>query len=124
MADAEPVLAHLAGGSTRLIDPAEYSSGDVFGAEMKRLFTSGFQFAGMRRDLAQDKDFVTVDLPGLAIVVQNFRGELRAFRNVCSHRFSRLQWEERGNRPLACRYHGWAYDAQGCPGEPAAPQCL
>lgn len=48
-------------------------------------------------------------------MVQNFHGELKAFRNVCSHRFSRIQCAEKGNRPLTCPYHGWTYDKAGVP---------
>lgn len=111
MADFEASVAH----SSELLAPLTFTDQKVFDAEIRQLFRSGHQFVGLTSELANDKDFVTLDLPGLALIVQNFQGELRAFSNVCSHRFARLQWEERGNRPLACRYHGWSYRADGCP---------
>ena len=90
-----------------LIPPASYHADAVFADEMERLFKGGFQFVAMMHELARDRDFVCVDHAGVAIVVQNFKGELRAFNNVCSHRFSKIQTAERGNRPLMCGYHGW-----------------
>lgn len=88
---------------------------DVLSQESTALFMSGFVFAGLATELAADRDFVTVDMAGAAIVVQNFKGELRAFQNVCAHQFAKVQFDVRGNRPLMCRYHGWNYDASGYP---------
>ncbi|MBY0245784.1 MAG: Rieske 2Fe-2S domain-containing protein, partial [Sphingobacteriaceae bacterium] len=40
----------------------------------------------------------------------------------CSHRFSIIQQEKFGNRPLVCPYHGWAYNRDGIPsGIPKRP---
>ena len=83
--------------------------------EVGQLFKSGFLFAGLTSELANERDFVTVDFAGVAMVVQNFKGELRAFQNVCAHQFAKVQVDVRGNRPLMCRYHGWNYDASGYP---------
>ena len=35
-----------------------------------------------------------------SVVVQNFHGELRPFHNVCSHRFSRIRTNSKGNSGL------------------------
>lgn len=94
---------------TQYFDPA------ALDGELAALFQKGWQFIAMSDELAQDQDFVCIDMPGTAIVVQNFGGELRAFRNVCPHRLNLIQTEERGNRPLVCRYHGWAFDIAGRP---------
>lgn len=91
------------------VDPA------TLDRELAALFHKGWQFVAMSDELAQDQDFVCLDLPGTAIVVQNFGGTLRGFRNVCPHRLNLIQTEERGNRPLVCRYHGWAFDVAGRP---------
>jgi phenylpropionate dioxygenase-like ring-hydroxylating dioxygenase large terminal subunit len=47
--------------------------------------------------------------------VQNFHGELRAFDNVCSHRFSQIRQYPQGNGSLQCPYHGWVYNSEGIP---------
>lgn len=98
-----------------LIPKRHYHSDAVFADEMGKLFQNGFQFVAMAHELACDRDFVTVDHFGAAVVVQNFKGELKAFQNICSHRFNKIQTEERGHRPLMCSYHGWNYDSTGFP---------
>jgi phenylpropionate dioxygenase-like ring-hydroxylating dioxygenase large terminal subunit len=73
--------------------------------------------------LANSDDFLTATIGGKGVVVQNFGGEIRAFTNVCSHRFNRLQTDRCGNRSLVCRYHGWGYDADGVPNRiPSRPR--
>jgi phenylpropionate dioxygenase-like ring-hydroxylating dioxygenase large terminal subunit len=98
-----------------MLDKRAFTDDAVLADEARRLFGAGFVFAGMTDELANERDFVTLDYPGAAIVVQNFKGQLRAFQNVCAHQFARLQDEPRGNRLLMCRYHGWNYDASGFP---------
>lgn len=108
-----------------MIAKANYYDPEVFHAETVRLFGSGWQFVAMASELANDRDFVTVDHAGTAIVVQNFKGELVAFQNICTHRFNRLQNAERGNRMLLCGYHGWNFDRTGFPfGMPKRGQFL
>jgi len=98
-----------------MLPKENYFAQAVFDDEMQRLFRRGYQYVGLTDDLANNRDFVCLDHAGVAVVVQNFKGELRAFQNVCSHQFSKIQLEERGNRPLVCRYHGWSYDETGYP---------
>src|SRR5687768_6801823 len=62
-----------------------------------------------------DKDWFTTHVSARSIVVQNFEGELRAFANVCSHRFSAIRREPSGNGILQCPYHGWIYNKDGIP---------
>lgn len=98
-----------------MIPNSAYRDPETFHEELGTLFNRGWQFVAMTSELANDRDFVCVDYPGTSLVVQNFKGELRAFQNVCTHRFGKIQTEERGNRPLTCRYHGWSYNADGEP---------
>lgn len=98
-----------------MIPNLNYHDPAALAAEMQRVFTPGWQFAALADELAQNRDFVRVDLPGESVVVQNFNGELRAFKNVCTHRFNLIQTTERGNRHLVCNYHGWRFGADGMP---------
>lgn len=108
-----------------MIPKATYHDPAIFEREMERLLARGWQFVALREELANDRDFVTVDHAQAAIVVQNFKGELSAFQNICSHRFNRLQNEPRGNRLLMCGYHGWNFDRTGFPfGMPKRAQFL
>jgi phenylpropionate dioxygenase-like ring-hydroxylating dioxygenase large terminal subunit len=96
--------------------PADYYyRQDVLAAEIEHVFKPSWLCVGFTQDMQNHQDFVTAQIGPHGIVVQNFNGELKAFRNVCSHRFSRIQCDKSGNRPLTCPYHGWTYDAQGVP---------
>lgn len=98
-----------------MIANTHYSDTAAFAKEAEHIFSNGWQFVALRHELSKNRDFVRVDLPGDSIVVQNFQGELRAFKNVCTHRLNIIQAGERGNRPLICAYHGWTFDAEGMP---------
>ena len=98
-----------------MIPKENYYSPAVFEQELRTLFRKNFQFAAVTTELANDRDYVCVDYAGTAIVVQNFKGKIKAFQNVCTHRFNRIQPDERGNRLMTCMYHGWTFDETGYP---------
>lgn len=81
--------------------------------DLERVMGRSWQFVGFKNSLSKHNDFLTTDVAGLSIFIQNFHGNLRAFHNVCPHRFSRLHDEESGNRNLACKYHGWTFNENG-----------
>jgi len=97
------------------IKAADYADADVLRHELDHVFRPSWLCVGFTADLRNHNDFITHQIGPHSIVVQNFKGELKAFRNVCSHRFSRLQIEPCGNRSLTCPYHGWRYDHEGRP---------
>lgn len=98
---------------TSRIPARHFHDADVFRQERDRIFRSTWQFFCMRSDLKEDNDFVAQDVAGVPVLVQNMKGELRAFHNVCSHRKVPLQSAPRGNRHLFCQYHGWVYGREG-----------
>ncbi len=96
--------------------PAEnYAGAPTLRRELDAIFRPSWLCVGFTSDLKAHNDFITFQLGPHSIVVQNFKGALKAFRNVCSHRFSRIQTEACGNRSLTCPYHGWRYDGEGRP---------
>ncbi|HEX8430639.1 MAG TPA: aromatic ring-hydroxylating dioxygenase subunit alpha [Longimicrobium sp.] len=106
-----------------LIPPRFYFDAGLFEHEREMLFRRVWQMAGFVAELAASDDFVTAEIGGRSVVVQNFGGELRAFANVCSHRSARIHCEARGNGPLRCPYHGWIYNREGVPYSiPARPR--
>jgi choline monooxygenase len=92
-----------------------YIRDDIFSLELKYIFELSWLCVGFTEDLKNHNDFITANIGDRSIVVQNFHGELSAFRNVCTHRFSRIQMQSCGNRPLQCPYHGWTFDSKGLP---------
>jgi phenylpropionate dioxygenase-like ring-hydroxylating dioxygenase large terminal subunit len=105
-----------------LVFPESYREESVFKKDLEMLKDSCWIFAGLTSDLAEHQDYVVVPVGNLSVVVQNFKGKLKAFKNVCTHRYSIIQTEPRGNRPLMCPYHGWNFDENGSPiGIPKKP---
>ena len=100
---------------TPLFPPSHYSDPDVELREQAAIFRRLWQFVGFRHELAHDNDYVCRTIGGRSVFVQNFDGELRAFENVCSHRFNRIHDDGCGNRRTQCRYHGWIYNSDGLP---------
>lgn len=104
------------------ISPNHYYSQDIFNIERTKVFRYTWIFVGFKSELTQPNDFLSTKIGGIPVVVQNFNGTLKALSNICSHRFSILQSESKGNRALVCPYHGWAYDKKGKPcGIPKKP---
>ncbi len=100
---------------TPLIPPAGYFDAATFAAERERVFLRNWLFAGTTAQLLNHEDYRRIEICGVSVILQNFHGEIKAFNNVCTHRFARIHAEPAGNRPLKCRYHGWIYNGEGLP---------
>ncbi len=98
-----------------VIPPEYYTSESLFEVERERLFNTTWQFFCFKADLKNENDFVTREIAGIPVVVHNVNGQIAAFLNVCSHRFSPVQAADKGNRRLICPYHGWQYNNEGYP---------
>lgn len=96
-----------------LLVPKDYLDPSIFEAEMENLFPASWIFAGLRRDLSRDGDWIATRVGNMSITIQNDQGQLRALHNVCSHRFAVMRTEPQGSGPLKCPYHGWMYDCEG-----------
>jgi phenylpropionate dioxygenase-like ring-hydroxylating dioxygenase large terminal subunit len=93
---------------------SHYHDAGVYARE-QAMFEKLWAFAGFRQHLEKPDDYVTVQVGRKSVFVQNFAGELRAFENVCSHRFARLRTQPRGNGIVQCPYHAWIYNSAGVP---------
>ncbi|MCW5319202.1 Rieske 2Fe-2S domain-containing protein [Nostoc sp. KVJ3] len=98
-----------------LILPSYYSDTEIFQREQMLIFQNLWNFAGFTTDLQSHNDYICAEIGGKSIIVQNFHGELQAFLNVCSHRFSQIHQLPQGNGVLKCPYHGWVYNCDGIP---------
>src|SRR3989338_5937676 len=88
---------------------------EIFQQEKEKLFSATWVWVGFTDDLTLPDIYISVDCQGKSIVIKNFDGVLKAFLNVCSHRFSTLCLKEKGQGLLQCPYHGWTYDHEGKP---------
>jgi phenylpropionate dioxygenase-like ring-hydroxylating dioxygenase large terminal subunit len=97
------------------LDPATYTEAEILAAERRAIFARCWHFVGLMSEIPANSDWLTAEIGGYSVIVQNFDGALRGFGNVCSHRHARLRAECRGNGHLRCPYHGWTYDKNGVP---------
>lgn len=97
-----------------LVPNDHYFSKEIFDQE-QLMFQRNWYYVGVSTDLENHNDFITCNIGGKDVVVQNFKGEIKAFHNVCTHRFNKIQTQQSGNRPLMCQYHGWNYNNTGIP---------
>jgi len=104
------------------IPPLYYYDKDIFKSEKMKIFHDNWIFVCFKHDVSNINDFITKTIGEIPIVIQNLNNNIKAFQNVCSHRFSTLQTKPKGNRGLFCPYHGWAYNKDGVPnGIPKKP---
>ncbi len=101
--------------TTAALPPDAYINPDYLPLEIDELILKRWQFACHVSDLDKPGSFFTVDLgPNSAIIVRDEHDQLRAFKNVCRHRASRLlDGQGQCERFLRCPYHGWAYNLDG-----------
>jgi len=98
-----------------MLDKAYYYNPGHFEIENDLVFSKNWVFACLLEEVQGNNEFVTLDIAKIPVVIQNFKGELRAFKNVCSHRFNKIQIEDFGRRALTCGYHCWSFDKDGYP---------
>ncbi len=102
-------------GKPAILPHARYWDSTSFRMEMDIFDSATWHLVGLTRDFAKDNDYITTTIGSKSVVIQNFKGILRAFDNVCAHRFCRIRSENRGNGPLRCPYHSWTYNMEGRP---------
>jgi choline monooxygenase len=108
-------MSEIQPGTVSNVQPRHYVDPDILAREQDLIFARQWQFVGFLDDLARHNDFVTADIAGRSILIQNFDGVLRGFHNVCAHRHARIHSAACGNRFLQCPYHGWTYNSDGVP---------
>ncbi|WP_236236378.1 aromatic ring-hydroxylating oxygenase subunit alpha [Pseudomonas faucium] len=96
-----------------VLPPACYTEQSWFDREQREIFGKLWLLAGLTQQLAVDDSFITRNFSGTPVLVQNIKGELRAFRNACAHRGMPIQTAAHGVRKMVCPYHGWGYRQDG-----------
>lgn len=93
-----------------------YYDPDILEAEKHSIFYRSWRLVAHVSEVAKPRQFVTCEIFDQSILI--VRGDdkvLRAFHNVCQHRGTRLVDKRRGEgkRVFVCKYHSWAYGANG-----------
>jgi choline monooxygenase len=92
-----------------------YRDPEVLELEQRRIFARTWQFVCHVSQLPDAGSYLTARA-GVEplLVLRGDEGELRAFRNVCRHRGSRLlSGSGDCGKAIRCRYHGWTYRFDG-----------
>ena len=97
------------------LDARHYRDPDLAELEQERIFARSWQLVGHASQLANPGDYLTGSA-GVqpVLVLRADDGQLRAFRNVCRHRGSRLlNGSGQCGQAIRCLYHGWTYRLDG-----------
>jgi choline monooxygenase len=92
-----------------------YRDPDVVDLEQRLIFERNWVFAAHVSSLPEPGSYATASAGTQPVLlVRDDEGTLRAFRNVCRHRGSRLLAGEGDcGKAIRCRYHGWTYRLDG-----------
>ncbi|MBV8941900.1 MAG: aromatic ring-hydroxylating dioxygenase subunit alpha [Solirubrobacterales bacterium] len=92
-----------------------YTDPALLDAEQERIFERTWQLAGHISALPRAGSYLTARAGSQPVlVVRDEEGRLRAYRNVCRHRGSRLlSGSGQCKAAIRCRYHGWTYRLDG-----------
>jgi choline monooxygenase len=112
-AEPAPAVDDLAAGTALL--PNFYTDPAMLDAEQERIFERTWQLAGHVGALPSPGSYITTRAGNQPIlVVRDQDHRLRAYRNVCRHRASRLlSGSGQCKGAIRCRYHGWTYRFDG-----------
>ena len=112
---AAPVAAPEAGPVGPALEPRLYLEPEIVELEQRAIFERTWQLAGQVADLGGPGTYLTTNVGDQPVlVVRDHDGELRAFRNVCRHRGSRLlKGSGACGKAIRCLYRGWTYRLDG-----------
>jgi phenylpropionate dioxygenase-like ring-hydroxylating dioxygenase large terminal subunit len=97
------------------LKPWTYTNPEFFELDYDAFFLRRWQFVGHVNDVPEVGDYISHDIGrDNVFVIRGKDDQLRAFKNVCRHRASRIL-EGQGNCPgtVRCPYHGWTYQMDG-----------
>jgi phenylpropionate dioxygenase-like ring-hydroxylating dioxygenase large terminal subunit len=93
-----------------------YTSPEFFRREIERMWNRTWQWACREEHLPHAGDYVVYDVgPYSVIVVRTESGDIKAFRNACMHRGTKLKpsYSDGNARQIRCPYHGWTWNLEG-----------
>ena len=98
------------------VPASHYLDAEHFALEQERVFRRLPSVVATDTELREPGSCLATELAGRGVLlIRDAEGELRAFKNACRHRSTRLV--EPGSvckkKALTCPYHGWTYDLAG-----------
>ena len=108
-------LAETAPRLAPALEARYYRDPEIAELEEKRIFARSWQLVAHEQRLLNNGDYITSTAGSQPVLVlRDDEGRLRAFRNVCRHRGSRLlNGSGQCGKAIRCLYHGWTYRLDG-----------
>ena len=115
MQTAAPPIEPTTHVSGVALEPRLYIDPSLLEAEQELIFERTWQLAGHVSQLPKPGSYLTARAGTQPVlVVRDEEQQLRAFKNVCRHRGSRLlSGSGQCKAAIRCRYHGWTYRLDG-----------
>jgi Rieske 2Fe-2S family protein len=108
-------MATIESPTARALPARFYRDPEVVELERRRIFERSWQLVAHVSSVSKPGTYITAAAGSQPVLVlRDDEGVLRAFRNVCRHRGSRLlSGSGECGRAIRCRYHGWTYRLDG-----------
>ena len=108
-------LASLPLEEARPLPGAAYTDHAFLEEELGNLFRKEWVCMGREAQIKKPGDYLTIEIDKHSVfAMRQIDGSIRAFSNVCLHRFSQLlQGEGHVPGPISCPYHAWSYSREG-----------
>jgi choline monooxygenase len=105
-------VARLQEGQTL---PADwYTNPAILELEQEAIFKQIWHYVGLTQNVAQPGQYFTCRISNVpVVVVRDLKSELRAFVNVCPHRFAEVARGAGRTHVLRCPYHVWTFGLDG-----------
>jgi choline monooxygenase len=99
----------------QLLSVSHYTDPEFLQREREALFQGSWHCVAVSEMLPKVGDYLTIEFLGRPLIIWRTEAGVKAFLNVCTHRFSTLTDKPHGSCPghLKCQYHGWEYDGDG-----------
>ena len=98
-----------------LVSRELFVDGDIYGAEVERLFNRSWLFLGHESEVRAPGDYVTRLMGGAPVIlIRQTDGSVGALLNSCRHRGAELCRTDSGRLArFVCPYHGWVFERDG-----------
>ena len=119
--DSRSVPEHLTTHAYSFLGDADigydrYTSRAFFEREVQDLWPKVWQWACREEHIPNPGDYTVYDVgPYSVLVVRTETGEIKAYRNSCMHRGTKLKpsYSSGTSESFRCPYHGWEYNLDG-----------
>ena len=96
-----------------MIPNVNYFDEEIFLNEEKFIFQNSWLFACLKSELPNKSDYITLEVGNRSVIIYNNGEEIKAFQNLCPHRFYRIFTKKNGNASLTCGFHNWCFNGKG-----------